>query len=107
MRILFDQGTPAPLRHALAAHSVSTTGDMGWSNLQNGDLLAAAELQFHLIITTDQSLKYQQHVTGRKLAIIVLMTTSWPVIRTHVSDVVAAVDQIQGGEYRELAFPRP
>jgi hypothetical protein len=39
--------------------------------------------------------------------LFMLMTTSWLVIRTHVSDVVAAVDQIQGGEYRELAFPRP
>ena len=80
---------------------------MGWSNLQNGDLLTAAESQFHVIITTDQSLKYQQQVTGRKLAILVLMTTSWPVIRADVGEVVAAVEQIQPGEYKELSFPRP
>ena len=80
---------------------------MGWSDLENGDLLAAAESQFHLFITTDQNLKYQQQVAGRKLAILVLMTTSWPVIRARVTDVVAAVDQIQAGEYRELSLPRP
>src|SRR4051794_992784 len=105
--MLFDQGTPGPLRRHLSAHTVSTTGEMGWSNLQNGDLLAAAESQFHLIITTDQSLKYQQHVTGRRVAILVLMTTSWPIIRGRVADVVAAVEEIQADEYRELSFPRP
>jgi hypothetical protein len=40
MRILFDQGTPAPLRHALAGHTVSTAYEMDWAKLENGDLLS-------------------------------------------------------------------
>lgn len=39
MRILFDEGTPAPLRHALTAHTVETASEKGWANLSNGDLL--------------------------------------------------------------------
>jgi hypothetical protein len=43
VRILFDQGTPAPLRESLRQHDVSTAYERGWSNLKNGELLDAAE----------------------------------------------------------------
>jgi hypothetical protein len=43
MKILFDQGTPAPLRHALPGRSISTAYEMGWAKLENGDLLTAVE----------------------------------------------------------------
>ena len=55
MRILFDQGTPVPLRGVLTSHQVSTAFEMGWANLENGDLLREAEDQFDVFITTDQS----------------------------------------------------
>lgn len=92
MRILFDQGTPAPLRHSLATHRVSTAYEKGWAGLGNGELLAAAETAFDALVTTDQNLKYQQNLTGRRLAILVLPTTSWPRMRRHVAEIVAAVD---------------
>src|SRR5215204_4185753 len=81
MRILFDQGTPAPLRRALTGHIVSTAYAMSWTKLDNGALLDAAELHFDVLITTDRNLRYQQNVSGRKLAIMVLPTTSWPKIK--------------------------
>jgi hypothetical protein len=104
MRILFDQGTPVPLRRALGSHQVSTAFEMGWSNLENGDLLRAAEGQFDLLITTDQNLRYQQNLAGRRLAILVLPTTNWLEIRQHQSEVAMAVDAMQPGEYRELRW---
>ena len=52
MRVLFDQGTPAPLRHALALHGVSTAFELGWSNLENGDLLREVEGRFDVFVTT-------------------------------------------------------
>jgi len=81
MNILFDQGTPAPLRKTLAPHRVSTAFEMGWENLENGKLLAQAEGRFDVFITTDKNLRYQQNLTGRRLAILVLPTTSWPEIK--------------------------
>lgn len=105
MRIIFDHGTPDPLRHALAGHAVSTSAEKGWSRLSNGELLAAAEVEFDLLLTTDQSLRYQQNLTGRKLALIVLTTTSWPRIQRHIALVVAAVNEIKPGEYREVVIP--
>ena len=76
MRILFDQGTPAPLRLALVDHDVVTAFELGWSRLGNGELLEAAERQFDVLVTTDRNLRYQQSVTGRSLSILVLPTTS-------------------------------
>jgi hypothetical protein len=102
MRILFDQGTPVPLRRHLSGHIVSTAFEMGWSALANGDLLAAAEAQFDLLLTTDQNLGYQQNLTGRKLAILVFPTTSWPEIQKHIPAVIMAVATIKSGTYLEL-----
>jgi sorbitol-specific phosphotransferase system component IIA len=72
VRILFDQGTPAPIRNYLAGHEVSTATEMGWSTLSNGELLDAAEKEFDVLITTDQALKSQQDLSHYKLAIVVL-----------------------------------
>lgn len=66
MKILFDQGTPVPLRRHLAEHTVKTAYEEGWSNLSNGDLLnAAGEAGYQLFVTTDQNLRYQQNLRGR------------------------------------------
>lgn len=106
MRILFDQGTPVPLRNFLADHDVSTAHEFGWGELQNGDLLRAAESAgFDAVITTDQNLRYQQNLAGRRLTIVVLLTTNWPVIRPHAQIVSAAVAQLAPNAYVELTFP--
>jgi hypothetical protein len=70
MRIVFDQGTPVPLRRLLAGHTISTAFELGWAELGNGALLAAAEAQFDTLITTDQNdqnLRHQQNLVGRDL----------------------------------------
>ena len=91
-----------PLREHLTSHAVTTAFELGWSNLKNGDLLAAAETSFDLLITTDQQLRYQQNLSGRKLAILVLLTTSWPRIRTRIPQIQEAVERIKPGEYQEV-----
>jgi hypothetical protein len=102
VKILFDQGTPVPLRRSLAPHEVATAFERGWSNLENGQLLAAAEGQFDALVTTDQNLRYQQNLQGRRLAILVLPTTNWLEIRNHLPAVAAAVNALKPGDYREL-----
>lgn len=103
MRVLFDQGTPAPLRHALVDHSVETAFELSWGTLQNGDLIAAAESSgFDVLVTTDKNLKYQQNLGGRRLAVVVLSTTSWPRIRLAAASVLDAVNNALPGSYREV-----
>lgn len=79
---------------------------MGWSNLENGDLLKAAEGVFDAFVTTDRNLRYQQNLTGLKLAIVVLSTTSWPSIQANLEQVRATVDALKPGEYREVVIPK-
>lgn len=72
MKILFDQGTPEPLRRSLAGHEVVTALEMGWSRLTNGVLLdSAIAHSFDVLITTDQNLQYQQNLAGRPIAVVV------------------------------------
>lgn len=57
MKILFDQGTPVPLRRYLTEHSVTTAYEEGWSNLSNADLLKSAEDKgYQIFVTTDRNL---------------------------------------------------
>lgn len=107
MRLLFDQGTPVPLRNYLSGHTIETAHERGWSDLSNGDLLARAETEgFDALVTTDQNLRYQQNLAAQRISVMVLMTTSWPRIRGHVDRVVRAVDDLCPGSYEEVAFPR-
>jgi len=77
MRVLFDQGTPVPLRAFLSSHTVTTVYEKGWSRTRNGDLLQLADKEmFEVFLTTDQNLKYQQNLTEHRIAIVVLPTTS-------------------------------
>lgn len=105
MRVLFDQGTPAPLRRHLTGHDVRTAAQMGWGALKNGELLAAAEREFDALVTTDKNLRYQQDLAGRRLAILVLPTTRWPVLRPHASAIAAAVGGLNPGDYVEFRLP--
>ena len=105
MKVLFDQGTPAPLRHHLAEHSVDTAFEMGWSNLRNGELLNRAEEgNYELLITTDQQLRHQQNFATRQLAVLVLLTTSWPRIQSKVSEIREVINQMQPSDYREVSI---
>jgi hypothetical protein len=92
------------LRYAPAKHSVATAFEQGWSNLSNGDLLRQAENQFDLLITTDRNLEYQQNLAERRIAILVLPTTSWPKIQPHQNKIVAAVLNIKPGDYMAIDF---
>lgn len=106
MRILFDQGTPAPLRSHLAPHEVSTAFELNWGQLKNGDLLSEAEKAgFDVLVTTDQNLKYQQNLSTRRIGVVVIDTTSWPRIKKGVAGVIDAINRAVPGDYVEIAIP--
>ena len=105
MRILFDQETPVPLRRQLSGYAIETAYERGWATLKNGALLSTAEQAgYDALITTDQQLRFQQNLTGRHLAILILGTTSWPRIRAQVARVQSALDTCTPGSYHEVAF---
>src|SRR5262245_54473505 len=106
MRILFDQATPVPIRQFLAGHTVRTAAQQHWDALKNGDLLDVAEQAgFNLLLTTDKNMRYQQNLTGRRIAIVVLGSGQWPRLKPHVARIVAAVNVATAGSYAEVDIP--
>ncbi len=95
MKILFDQGTPAPLRSYLPEHSVDTLTEKGWSNKDNGELLDLAECEgYDILVTTDQNLRHQQSLESRRIGIVVLLSTA------------ATARRISAGQSRRFGLAR-
>lgn len=106
--VLLDKNIPWGIRPHLAGHTVRTTEDEGWSGLSNGDLLSAAERAgFDIMLTADRRIRYQQNLAGRRLALIVLSSPAWPVVKDHIPAIKAAVDAATPGSYQEVDLPRP
>jgi hypothetical protein len=106
MLILFDHVTPKGIARVLSHHTVTKAKDRAWDTLSNGDLLAAAEeAGFDVLVTADKNIRHQQNLTGRRLALVVLSTPQWPVVRLHLEIIAAAVDAATPGSYTEVELP--
>jgi hypothetical protein len=106
MFILFDHVTPAGIARFLPGHRVTKAKDRGWDTLTNGDLLAEAERAgFEVLLTADKNIRHQQDLTGRRIAIVVLSTPQWPVVRLHLDMIAAAVNAATPGSYAEVNIP--
>ncbi len=71
MRILFDKNVPVGVRGFLPNHEAHTFVEMQWPDqLENGELLTMAEQAgFDVMVTSDQNIRYQQNLSGRKVNI--------------------------------------
>jgi hypothetical protein len=99
LKILFDANTPAPLAQFLRGHEVIRADELDWQGLENGALLDAAEQAgFDLLLTCDQNVRYQQNLTDRKLALVVLSSNHWPTLRGVAARIATAIDFVQTGQ---------
>ena len=106
MRVLFDNGTPRGLASALRGHTVEEARARGWDSLKNGELLDAAEAAgFDVFLTTDRNIRYQQNLTGRRIAIVVLSKSRWKLIKAHLPEIAEAVDAAVPSSFREVEIP--
>ena len=89
-------------------HQVEIAFERGWAELTNGELLAAVEADgFDLMITTDQGIRYQQNLAGRRLAILLIDTNDWKRIRRYKDLIVEVLPTMKAGDYVEVKIPRP
>ena len=109
MRILFDKNVPVGVRRFLLKHEVRTFAEMQWPDqLENGDLLKMAEqAAFEVLVTSDQNIQYQQNLAGRTLALVVLGSNIWPVVRQYSAAIMARVDGATPGGYDFIEMPLP
>ena len=102
MKVLIDECAPRALKHSLLAngHECFTVQDAGWSGKENGELLAVAEVEFNVLITLDTSLRYQQNLAGRKIAIVVIHAQSNRLsdISPHFPACLKALEGIKPGD---------
>lgn len=105
MRILFDKNVPVGVRRFLTRHGVCTVVELNWPpQLENGELLKAAEeAEFDVLVTADQNIRHQQNLTNRKLALVVLGSNIWPLVRGHQ----AAIDAAEPGTYKSIEILVP
>ena len=109
MRILFDKNVPVGVRRFLLKHEVRTVVEMGWPDqIENGELLTAAEQAgFDVMVTSDQNIRYQQNLTGRNLALVVLGSNIWPLVWEYGDAIAMCVDGAGQGSYDFIEMPLP
>ena len=106
MLILFDHVTPRGIARFLPGHTVTKAKDRGWDRLTNGDLLAEAERAgYDVLLTADKNMRYQQNLTGCRIALVVLSTPQWPFVRLHLDKIAAAVNASTPGSLVEVEIP--
>ena len=106
MRILFDHGTPSGIAGALPGHDVREAREFGWDRISNGELLNVAEAAgFDVLLTTDKRIRYQQNLTGRKIAIVVLSNSTWRFVRLYSERIALVVAEAKPGSYAEVDIP--
>lgn len=106
MLILFDNGTPRGLARFLAGHRVEEARGRGWEELANGELIDVAEQAgFEVMVTTDKNIKHQQNLKARKIAIVALEHSQWPMVKAAAEAIVIAVNAAEPGSYVELSVP--
>jgi predicted nuclease of predicted toxin-antitoxin system len=76
VRILLDECLPTDLQYELPGYDVSTVGQMGWSGIKNGTLLALAEQEFDVFLTADRNIEYQQNMQKRQIILVVLVASN-------------------------------
>jgi hypothetical protein len=106
MRVLFDHGTPSGIAQSLTGHEITYAIDRGWDKISNGDLLTKADAGgFEILLTTDKNIRYQQNLKGRKIAVVVLGNSAWRMVRSHLAQIAAAVNDATPGSYAEVEIP--
>ena len=87
-------------------HNVTEAKERGWERLANGDLLAAAEeAGFDMLLTADKNMSYQQNLSGRKIALVVLGNSPWRLVRLHLDEIATVVNAATPGSYAKVDIP--
>jgi len=83
---------------------VSTVQKEGWAGVENGDIINNVESRFDVLLLADKNLRYQQNLSGRKIALVELPTNRWPMLKQMASRMVKAIEKAEPGSYTILEF---
>ncbi len=98
-RVLLDHNVPSPLAGFLSAYDIKLADEMGWAKFQNGELLRAAEQAgFEVLLSGDQTIKYEQNMAGRTIGVVAMSDNHWNIVKDYIDDIIEAVESVQPGE---------
>ncbi|MGD0463020.1 MAG: DUF5615 family PIN-like protein [Tepidisphaeraceae bacterium] len=98
MKVLLDENLPHKLRLEISGHEVFTSTFMGWSGIENGQLLAiAAKHDFDAVLTTDRGMEYEQNTGDLPLSVVIITAPSNAIedIRPLLPELLAALAILQ------------
>jgi hypothetical protein len=103
VKVLLDENLDHRLRKNLGSHEVFTASYKGWGGFKNGKLLEAAEDDgFNVLVTGDQTLYYEQSLTGRRLAIVALSCVEWRILKNYLPQIIAAIGSAVPGSFQAI-----
>jgi hypothetical protein len=103
VKVLLDENLPHLLRNNLGDHDVFTVRYKGWAGLKNGELLKTAEDDgFEVFITGDQTISYEQNLTGWRVAMVVLSSIDWYILKDNLPPILAALDNAMPGSFQQV-----
>ncbi|MHB8501683.1 MAG: DUF5615 family PIN-like protein [Candidatus Acidiferrales bacterium] len=106
MKLLLDECLPRKMKFLFSGsgHQCETVREAGFGGEENGELLALTEGKFDVLITVDKNLKYQQNITNRRTAILVIRADSNDIdgIRPHFPEILAGLQVIRPGPIVEV-----
>ncbi len=106
MRVLLDERIPRKLKKHLSGHECRTVPEVGWAGKRNGELLGLPDGGFDVFPTLDKGVQYQQNLSGRAIAVLIVRTPSNriedPINR--IPACLTALGAIQPGEVVRLGL---
>ena len=106
MKLLFDDGATKPIAAALDEHEVSLDRQIGWHEPENGELIQRAEdAGYQVLLSTDKNNRYKQNLSSRKISLVILGNTRWPLVKLQLDAVVRAIQASVPGSYIEVPIP--
>ena len=102
-RVLFDHNVPSPLARFLWEYEIKLADEMGWATLQNGQPLSAAERAgFEILLSGDQTIKYERSMIGRKIGVVSMSDNHWPIVKDYADAILKAVATVNPGEIKPV-----
>jgi uncharacterized protein DUF5615 len=100
-KVLLDECVPKTFKHHMLGHECVTVPEAGWAGQKNGALLSLAEQGgFQVFITLDQGIEYEQNLSGRSIAVILIRAKSSRLddLIPHAAKILAAMESIGPGQ---------
>lgn len=105
MRLLLDECIPQKLKNSLSRHDCRTVFDQGWAGKKNGELLLLAEKSdFHVFLTLDRGIEYQQNLRAQRISVVLIRAKSNRLadLLPHVPEILKVLESVKPGQLSKI-----